>query len=66
MPTSCPEWVAVFEVPTIRRYLIVESTAAVTTALERAEAGQPWMASAFASGDVLRIPEVGIVRMPAR
>ena len=47
-------------VSTIRRYLIVESTAAVITVLERAEAGQPWTASALASGDVLRIPEVGI------
>ncbi len=47
-------------VPTIRRYLIVETTTAVITVLDRAEAGDPWTADALASGDVLRIPEVGI------
>jgi Uma2 family endonuclease len=47
-------------VPSIRRYLIVESTAAVITVLERSEAGQPWIATALASGDMLHIPEVGI------
>ena len=47
-------------VPSIRRYLIVESTGAVITVLERAEADQAWTATALASGDILRIPEVGI------
>ncbi len=47
-------------VPSIRRYLIMESSAAVITVLERAEADQPWTATALTSGDVLRIPEVGI------
>ena len=47
-------------VPSIRRYLIVESTGAVITVLERAEADQAWTATALASGDILGIPEVGI------
>jgi Uma2 family endonuclease len=45
-------------VPSIRRYLIMESSAAVITVLERAD--QAWTAAALAAGDVLRIPEVGI------
>jgi Uma2 family endonuclease len=47
-------------VPSIQRYLIAESSAAVITVLERSGADQPWTASALASGDMLRIPEVGI------
>ena len=47
-------------VPSIRRYLIVESSAAVITVLERTEADHAWTATALASGDMLRIPEVGI------
>ncbi len=46
--------------PSIRRYLIVESAAPVITVLERAEADQSWTATALAAGDVLHIPEVGI------
>jgi Uma2 family endonuclease len=52
-------------VPSIRRYLIVESSAAVITVLERAEADHPWTATAVAAGDMLSIPEVGI-EVPVR
>jgi Uma2 family endonuclease len=47
-------------VPSIRRYLVVESAAPVITVFERAEADQAWTATALAAGDVLHIPEVGI------
>jgi Uma2 family endonuclease len=47
-------------VPSIRRYVILEYTAIGATVLERATPDEPWSATALASGDVLRIPEVGI------
>ena len=47
-------------VPSIRRYVILESMSIGATILERRTAEEPWTTTALAAGDVLRIPEVGI------
>jgi Uma2 family endonuclease len=48
------------EVPSIHRYVILESTAIGLQVLERASPDQPWQTTALTSGDILRIPEIGI------
>jgi Uma2 family endonuclease len=47
-------------VPSIRRYVIVESTAAGLLVLHRADGAAPWTAMALTGPDVLALPEVGI------
>ncbi len=48
-------------VPTLRRYVIVESTSISTTVLERASGDHPWITSTLAEGDAMvRLPEIGI------
>jgi Uma2 family endonuclease len=48
------------EVPSIQRYVILESTAIGLLVLERASPDQPWQTTALTSGDTLRIPEIEI------
>jgi Uma2 family endonuclease len=48
------------EVPSIHRYVILESTAIGLQVLERSSPDQPWQTTALTSGDTLRIPEIGI------
>jgi len=47
-------------VASIRRYVILESTSASLTVLERGQAGDPWITSVLTQDDTLRIPEIGI------
>jgi Uma2 family endonuclease len=48
-------------VPSIRRYVIVESASVAVTVLERGGAGEPWTASILADETaVLRMPELDI------
>ena len=47
-------------VPSIRRYVIVESDAVGLTVLFRESGDLPWTAATLAQGDVLALPEVGI------
>ena len=46
--------------PSIRRYVIVESTGVGLTVLERSEPGEAWRATILADGDILRMPEINI------
>ncbi len=46
-------------VPTIRRYVIVESAFPGLQVLARASGADGWSTSVLAAGDVLRMPEVG-------
>jgi len=46
-------------VPSIRRYVIIESAFAGLTVMERQQGGDPWITSPLAEG-VLRLPEIGI------
>ena len=47
-------------VPTIRRYVIVESDAATVTVLSRDHEGEAFRAAALGEDDVLDLPEIGI------
>ncbi len=47
-------------VPTIRRYVILESTTAALTSLERAGPDAPWTANGLTEADMLEMPEIGI------
>jgi len=47
-------------VPSVRRYVILESTGIGLQVLERGNAEQPWTAIALTADDVLRMPEIGI------
>jgi Uma2 family endonuclease len=47
-------------VPTIRRYVILESTYVGLQAFERANANDPWIVRALTGDDTLRMPELGI------
>jgi Uma2 family endonuclease len=48
-------------VPTIRRYVILESTSIGLTVMERQTAEETWRATSLMAGeDILRMPEIGI------
>jgi Uma2 family endonuclease len=47
-------------VPSIRRYLILETTTAGVTVLERPNAETAWTASTLTGDDLLRMPEINI------
>jgi len=47
-------------VPSIRRYVIIESSRIGLTVLERASPGQAWQTTLLTSDDILRLPEIGI------
>jgi Uma2 family endonuclease len=47
-------------VPSIRRYVILESTTAALTVFERQNAETPWIATTLTGDDVLRMPELAI------
>jgi Uma2 family endonuclease len=47
-------------VPSLRRYLLIESSSMDVTVMERKEPGVPWVISTLTEVDILRIPEVGI------
>jgi Uma2 family endonuclease len=47
-------------VPSIRRYVIVESLSIGLQVLERSSPDQNWQTTALTSGDILRMPEIGI------
>jgi Uma2 family endonuclease len=48
-------------VPSIRRYVILESTCVGLTVLHRQDADQPWfLATVKDTNDMLRLPEIGI------
>ena len=46
-------------VPSIRRYIIVESTSIGLMVLHRQTADEPWTTSTLTEGDVLKLPEIG-------
>jgi Uma2 family endonuclease len=46
-------------VPTIRRYVILESTSVGMTVYARADGQAPWTATALTDNDVLSMPEIG-------
>jgi Uma2 family endonuclease len=52
-----PEYAAV---PTIRRYVILESTYMGLEVFERANADDPWMVRTLTGDDTLHMPELGI------
>jgi Uma2 family endonuclease len=47
-------------VPTIRRYVILESTNVGLTVMERNTADQVWQTTVLTNDDILRMPEIGI------
>jgi Uma2 family endonuclease len=47
-------------VPSIRRYVILESSTVGMTVFERGSAQDSWQATTLTSGDTLRMPEIGI------
>jgi Uma2 family endonuclease len=47
-------------VPSVRRYVILESTSIGLQVLERTRANEPWTATALTGDDILRMPEIGI------
>ncbi len=47
-------------VPSLRRYVIVESTETGVLCLSRASADAPWTATALAREDTLELPEIGM------
>ena len=47
-------------VPSIRRYVILESAIIGITVLERENANEPWRAITLTGDDTLRMPEIGI------
>jgi Uma2 family endonuclease len=48
------------EVASIRRYIILESSAIGLQVLERSSPDQSWQTTGLTSGDILRMPEIGI------
>ncbi len=46
-------------VPSIMRYVILESATIGLTVLERTAAGQRWTASTLTAGEILSLPEIG-------
>jgi Uma2 family endonuclease len=47
-------------VPSVRRYVILESTSVGLQVFERQNADEPWLALALTAEDTLRMPEIGI------
>jgi Uma2 family endonuclease len=47
-------------VPSIRRYVILESTGVGVTVMERSEPDEAWRTTVLTSDDILRMPEIGI------
>jgi Uma2 family endonuclease len=47
-------------VPSIRRYVILESTSVGLMVLEREKAADPWTTTASTNEDILSMPEIGI------
>jgi Uma2 family endonuclease len=47
-------------VPSVRRYVILESSGIGLQVLERTNADEPWRATALTGDDTLRMPEIGI------
>jgi Uma2 family endonuclease len=47
-------------VPSIRRYVILESASVGLTVMEREAPDEPWRTSVLTNDDVLRMPEIGI------
>ena len=47
-------------IPTVRRYVLVESTAVGVTVLSRGGADEPWTAITLMDDDVLELPEMGV------
>lgn len=47
-------------VPTLRRYVILESTTAALLSLERAGPDAPWTATGLTEADTLEMPEIGL------
>jgi Uma2 family endonuclease len=47
-------------VPSIRRYVILEHTSVGLVVHSRATGDDPWVAAALTTGDILRMPEIGI------
>ena len=47
-------------VPSIRRYVIIESSSVGLTVLERSTPDQVWQTTVLANDDLLRMPEIGI------
>ena len=47
-------------VPSIRRYVIVESNHVGLTVFERTTPDEPWCASTLSNDDILHMPEIGI------
>ena len=47
-------------VPSIRRYIIVESTTAGLTVMERERPDEAWRVATLTGDDILRMPEIGI------
>ena len=47
-------------VPSIRRYVIVESTSIGLTVMERERSDEAWRTTTLTSGEIFRMPEIGI------
>jgi Uma2 family endonuclease len=47
-------------VPSIRRYVIAEYASVGLLVFERANGDGDWTATSLASGDILRMPEIGV------
>ena len=47
-------------IPSIRRYVILESASVGLTVMEREWPDEPWRLSTLTNGDILRMPEIGI------
>jgi Uma2 family endonuclease len=47
-------------VPSIRRYVILESASVALTVMERAGPEEAWRTTVLTDGDMLRMPEIGI------
>ena len=47
-------------VPSIRRYVIIESSSIGLTVMERSTADQVWQTTVLSNDDILRMPEIGI------
>ena len=47
-------------VPSIRRYVILDTTGIALMNLEHSTPDRPWQARALLEGDILRLPEIGI------
>jgi len=53
-------------VPSVRRYVILESTGIGVTVMERTEPNEAWRTRVLTNNDILRMPEIGIdVRSPS-